>query len=101
MRTSRSSGVLRPIQPTEYGILHRFRETPPQQTQGRWSGQAEGRINHLLHNGHSGREDPVQLERGNVTGVLDLERATGIEPALPAWKAGTLPLSYARKRQLS
>ena len=24
------------------------------------------------------------------------ERATGIEPALPAWKAGTLPLSYAR-----
>ena len=25
------------------------------------------------------------------------ERATGIEPALPAWKAGTLPLSYARE----
>src|SRR6266852_3589616 len=25
-----------------------------------------------------------------------LERATGIEPAWPAWKAGTLPLSYAR-----
>jgi hypothetical protein len=25
-----------------------------------------------------------------------LERATGIEPAQPAWKAGTLPLSYAR-----
>jgi hypothetical protein len=24
------------------------------------------------------------------------ERATGIEPALPAWKAGALPLSYAR-----
>ena len=24
------------------------------------------------------------------------ERATGIEPAWPAWKAGTLPLSYAR-----
>jgi hypothetical protein len=26
------------------------------------------------------------------------ERATGIEPAWPAWKAGTLPLSYARVR---
>jgi hypothetical protein len=25
-----------------------------------------------------------------------VERATGIEPAWPAWKAGTLPLSYAR-----
>jgi hypothetical protein len=25
-----------------------------------------------------------------------VERATGIEPALPAWKAGALPLSYAR-----
>ena len=24
------------------------------------------------------------------------ERATGIEPAWPAWKAGALPLSYAR-----
>jgi hypothetical protein len=25
------------------------------------------------------------------------ERVTGIEPALPAWKAGTLPLSYTRE----
>ncbi len=25
-----------------------------------------------------------------------LERVTGIEPAQPAWKAGTLPLSYTR-----
>src|SRR3712207_976325 len=25
-----------------------------------------------------------------------LERVTGIEPAWPAWKAGALPLSYAR-----
>ena len=25
-----------------------------------------------------------------------LERATGIEPAWPVWKTGTLPLSYAR-----
>jgi hypothetical protein len=26
-----------------------------------------------------------------------VERAAGIEPAWPAWKAGTLPLSYARR----
>ncbi len=26
-----------------------------------------------------------------------LERATGIEPAYPAWEAGALPLSYARE----
>src|SRR5437016_8648739 len=26
-----------------------------------------------------------------------VERAAGIEPAWPAWKAGTLPLSYTRK----
>ena len=29
------------------------------------------------------------------------ERATGIEPAWPAWKAGTLPLSYARAKGAS
>jgi hypothetical protein len=28
--------------------------------------------------------------------VEGVERATGIEPAWPAWKAGALPLSYAR-----
>ena len=27
---------------------------------------------------------------------LTMERVTGIEPAQPAWKAGTLPLSYTR-----
>ena len=26
-----------------------------------------------------------------------MERVTGIEPAWPAWKAGTLPLSYTRR----
>jgi hypothetical protein len=30
-----------------------------------------------------------------------MERATGIEPAWPAWKAGTLPLSYTRDRRRS
>jgi hypothetical protein len=29
------------------------------------------------------------------------QRATGIEPAWPAWKAGTLPLSYARAGRLN
>ncbi len=34
--------------------------------------------------------------RGLRFATSQLERATGIEPAQPAWKAGTLPLSYAR-----
>ena len=33
--------------------------------------------------------------------VKYLERVTGIEPAWPAWKAGTLPLSYTRKGGLT
>src|SRR6266404_5463708 len=33
-----------------------------------------------------------------MDGSCSLERATGIEPAWPAWKAGTLPLSYARAK---
>ena len=32
-----------------------------------------------------------------LTCAFELERVTGIEPALPAWKAGTLPLSYTRE----
>ena len=31
--------------------------------------------------------------------IAQMERATGIEPASPAWKAGALPLSYARMLQ--
>ena len=37
------------------------------------------------------RKGPAGATRG-----LRLERVTGIEPAQPAWKAGTLPLSYTR-----
>jgi hypothetical protein len=38
-----------------------------------------------------------RFRQGNFSPVSEVnERATGIEPALPAWKAGTLPLSYAR-----
>ena len=29
--------------------------------------------------------------------MVHLERVMGIEPTLPAWKAGALPLSYTRK----
>ena len=28
--------------------------------------------------------------------ILKMERVKGIEPSQPAWKAGTLPLSYTR-----
>lgn len=31
-----------------------------------------------------------------MRGALGGERPTGIEPASPAWEAGTLPLSYGR-----
>ncbi len=41
-----------------------------------------------LLNGASGSNPPS----------ADLERAMGIEPTLPAWEAGVLPLNYARKR---
>jgi hypothetical protein len=36
------------------------------------------------------------FEKDAAQNRYENERATGIEPALPAWKAGTLPLSYAR-----
>ena len=45
-------------------------------------------------NGYGGpSDDPVGLPFYQLDGA---ERATGIEPAWPAWKAGALPLSYAR-----
>src|SRR3979490_872671 len=46
------------------------------------------------------RKNFVELQRMSVTAVnrQRRKRATGIEPAWPAWKAGTLPLSYARER---
>src|SRR4051794_6916496 len=34
-------------------------------------------------------------------GILDLERVTGIEPALSAWEADVLPLNYTRERAQS
>ena len=34
-----------------------------------------------------------------ATGQKNMERADGIEPTRPAWKAGVLPLNYARNEQ--
>src|SRR5690606_41070069 len=39
---------------------------------------------------------PTSSTSGWPTNRDRVERATGIEPAPPAWKAGALPLSYAR-----
>ena len=44
---------------------------------------------------------PFYLEQTTLKNVLKnnplkLERVMGIEPTQPAWKAGTLPLSYTR-----
>ena len=43
-------------------------------------------------------EEGLEPSRTCVRQILSLlmERAKGIEPSWPAWKAGTLPLSYAR-----
>ena len=37
----------------------------------------------------------TQHDRGPLCRMM--ERVAGIEPAWPAWKAGTLPLSYTRE----
>ena len=47
-----------------------------------------------------------RLRRRNPLGYAGFglnapERAKGIEPSSPAWKAGALPLSYARGSQAS
>ena len=42
-------------------------------------------------------EEGLEPSRTCVRQILSLlQRAKGIEPSWPAWKAGTLPLSYAR-----
>jgi len=38
----------------------------------------------------------VYSERGATLHRAKMERVEGIEPSWPAWKAGTLPLSYTR-----
>jgi hypothetical protein len=55
----------------------------------RWSG-AEAIRQHQRDR----RTSPPARMRSRQSGMM--ERATGIEPALPAWEAGVLPLNYAR-----
>jgi hypothetical protein len=48
-------------------------------------------------NGTTRNGRPSHDREGRPFQLVDgVERATGIEPAWPAWKAGALPLSYAR-----
>ena len=45
---------------------------------------------HVYENGSDSQKEPEPF-------IYLMERATGIEPASSAWKAGVLPLNYARK----
>lgn len=45
---------------------------------------------------HDAAHSPVSPPKGTLVMATASERVAGIEPALPAWKAGTLPLSYTR-----
>ena len=38
----------------------------------------------------------LYFETINPQWFIEVERVTGIEPAWPVWKTGTLPLSYTR-----
>ena len=45
---------------------------------------------HIYENGSGPKKESEPF-------IYLMERATGIEPASSAWKAGVLPLNYARK----
>ena len=38
-------------------------------------------------------------KKSSLALLFSLERVMGIEPTLPAWKAGALPLSYTREME--
>lgn len=63
---------------------------------GRPGGQVPVNGSHL---GEGVSETGGRLPAGHGKGLL--ERVVGIEPTWPAWKAGTLPLSYTRKLRRS
>ena len=74
------------------GILQHLDERP--------GAGLDGRADRLLlaHDAFS-IPDPVWLGGdANTLRRVAVERAKGIEPSPPAWKAGALPLSYARSR---
>ena len=68
------------------------------------TGWHSNQLNYQAANGGTNRArtcDPLlvrqvlsQLSYG--PGIIKMERVKGIEPSQPAWKAGTLPLSYTR-----
>ena len=68
------------------------------------TGWHSNQLNYQAANGGTNRArtcDPLlvrqvlsQLSYSPIS--LNLERVKGIEPSQPAWKAGTLPLSYTR-----
>ena len=43
------------------------------------------------------KKDECSYSFSNAIRTLAMERMTGIEPALPAWEAGVLPMNYIRK----
>ena len=69
------------------------------------TGWHSNQLNYQAANGGTNRArtcDPLlvrqvlsQLSYGPEK-ILKMERVKGIEPSQPAWKAGTLPLSYTR-----
>ena len=50
----------------------------------------DSRHPYTYENGSDSQKEPEPF-------IYPMERATGIEPASSAWKAGVLPLNYARK----
>ncbi len=57
----------------------------------------------MIFRNFSATNKKAERATGSVTSFLPIprvtpaERATGIEPAYPAWEAGVLPLNYARE----
>ena len=67
------------------------------------TGWHSNQLNYQAANGGTNRArtcDPLLvrqvLSQLSYSPISYLERVKGIEPSQPAWKAGTLPLSYTR-----
>ena len=91
----RTPGGVAPTQPFQ-GCTIDHSDTPPQSTFVRTSGMVPGAG---LEPARTHVQQILSLPRlplRHPGGSTVLERAKGIEPSWPAWKAGTLPLSYAR-----
>ena len=68
------------------------------------TGWHSNQLNYQAANGGTNRArtcDPLLVRQvlsqlSYSPGIIKMERVKGIEPSQPAWKAGTLPLSYTR-----